>query len=436
MRREVLAAAGNAAATAPRKKADSGLYKTAMITFFAVYMVGQCVVLLTDSSTPSPTSSVVRNAVRFSKTAPSGAWDSILSAGRTAPDAGVVAESVAPGDAGAASAARALPATDRTHTKGWVAAVGNDFSARVTDGGAAFQWSSLDAEPAYPPMVGHEDATPILASRPALKSVGAAWEEEARAIKTRASEAARVKGEDPEAAAHDAPLPPRGRQHVYDSMSVTIGHPCWSSSRLLYAMGLDRMAVDLADEPPPRDLQRSKLDHALAPLANDLFCTFHSTPIQGGLQCCCTSNLTVDAVLGGATAPPAEAPAEGGTFFCMPTMSFVGARNTGVGRLYALFHQHAYMVTAPAPPPHAFAAVTNRMVVDGVMPRYAGHYANQMPAKWRKLPTFAERNKAVSSSFWVDPSPSYFYGINVRVAGARSEARASRGAQRLSLIHI
>ena len=144
MRREVLAAAGNAAAVAPRKKADSGLYKTAIFTFFGVYLIGQCIILLQDSS-PLPagsSSSVVRNAVRYQSKESGSAWDSILSAGRGSSD-GVVAQAADPNDAAAARAA----VTERTHTKGWVAAVGNEFDAKVTNGGPDFKWSSLDTEP-------------------------------------------------------------------------------------------------------------------------------------------------------------------------------------------------------------------------------------------------------------------------------------------------
>jgi hypothetical protein len=273
----------------------------------------------------------------------------------------------------------------------------------------------LDVEPPYPPFSGNEDAIPILTLRPDLSSVGAAWEEKAREIKAAAEEAARAEGKDPLVAAAAVKLPPRGAGDLYDSMSVTIGHPCWASPRMLYSLGLDSMATYLSDAPPPRDLFRSRLPHPLAPLASDMHCVFHSTPIQGGLQCCCHSNLSLSSVVAGKPLDPSGGPGpDGATFFCLPSLTIAGARNTGVGRLYALFHQHAYLVAAPAPPPHVHSSIINRLLVDGIMPRYAAHYAKQTPAEWQRLPTFKERNKVVSDKYSIDASPSYFYATHVR----------------------
>jgi hypothetical protein len=441
MRRQVLASSEAAAATAPRKKADGGLYKTAIFTFLAVYLVGQLVIILSGDSAATDASgkkAVVRNAVRFSVkegSNPGGSWDSILSAGRgSSADSGVVSESI---DPASSSADEAVAGTGfRSHTSHWVAPVSSVFVSKVTDGGKDFEWSSLDVEPAYPKVAGNEESQGILAARPELEKVGQDWEAEVKAIRQTASDAARVKGEDPEKAAADAQLPPRGDNHIYDAMSITTGHPCWQSPRLLYAMGLDSMAETLSGAPPPRDIQRARAEHAMAPVANNLFCSFHSTPIQGGLQCCCHSNLSVSMARAGETSSPRELPKAGGTFFCLPSMVFAGARNTGVGRLYALFHQHAYMVTAPSPPPHAFSSVTNRMLVDGVMPRYVAHFEKQTPRAWQELKTFKERNSAVESKFSVDASPSYFYGINVsggrlsgRVGGERERVGRRRGGE-------
>lgn len=420
MRRQVLATANDGAATA--KKADGGLYKTAIFTFLAVYLVGQLVITLSSDAggvNTGSTNAVTRNAVRFTAKPGSfaGAWDSILSAGRggSSADSGVVSQSIEPSDETTSEVVGSSTSSKSSlsHTSHWVAPVTSNFISKVTDGGVNFEWSSLDVEPAYPSIGGNEEAQGILVSRPALEKIGKAWEDEAAVIRQTAKDAARVKGEDPDKAAHDAKLPPRGNSGLYEASSVTIGHPCWGSPRLLYAMGLDKMAEHLSDAPPPRDIQRSRVEHPYAPIVNDLFCVFHSTPIQGGLQCCCHSNLSVSMVRGGATEPPRELAKQGGSFFCLPSMVLAGARNTGVGRLYALFHQHAYMVQAPSPPSHAFSSVTNRMLVDNVMPRYVAHYEKQTPREWQQLPNFVARNKAVSSKFSVDASPSYFYGINV-----------------------
>ena len=411
-----------------RPLTQGGLYKTALFTFLAVYLMGQLVITISSDSGGSNSKTITRNAVRFTakqSSSFSGAWDSILSAGRGSPaESGVTAESIEPANSVDEPAFGGSAAASH-HTSHWVAPITSNFVAKVTDGGVDFKWSSLDIEPAYPVVGGNEEAQGIFLARPDLEKVGAKWEEEAKNIRQTAQDAARVKGEDPEKASRDAVLPPRGNSALYEASSVTIGHPCWGSPRLLYAMGLDKMAQHISDAPPPRDIQRSRVEHPFTPIVNDLFCVFHSTPIQGGLQCCCHSNLSVSMVKGGATAPPRELPKEGGSFFCLPSMVFAGARNTGVGRLYALFHQHAYMVKSPSTPPHAFSSVTNRMIVDGVMPRYVANYERQTPREWQKLATFAERNKAVSSMFNVDPSPSYFYGINV--SGGRGGRRGGGG---------
>ena len=368
-------------------------------------------------------STIIRNAVRFARKSDGASpWSSILSAGRgAAPGADVVSEPVefspsSPDSPRRPPSAVFFGSADAPGST-LVESTGSDFVAHVTDGGEDFSWSSLDVEPPYPPFSGNEDAVPILTARPDLGSVGAAWEEAARALKASAEEDARAAGKDPAVASAAVKLPPRGNGDMYDSMSVTIGHPCWGSPRMLYAMGLDAMAVHLSDAPPPKDLQRSKLAHPLAPLASDMFCTFHSTPLQGGLQCCCHSNMSLPDVAAGKPVDGAAPPGpEGGTFFCLPSMTIAGARNTGVGRLYALFHQHAYLVSAPAPPPHVHSSITNRLLVDGIMPRYVAHYAAQTPKAWQKLTTFKERNKAVSDKFSMDASPSYFYAIHVSLS--------------------
>jgi len=295
-----------------------------------------------------------------------------------------------------------------------VESTSSDFKVEVTDGGEDFEWSSLDVEPAYPKFEGSKDATPILSLKPELEDIGKEWEAQVAALEKAASDEAIAAGKDPKIAAAAIKKPPRGGNSHFDSMSVTIGHPCWTSPRLLYAMGLDGMAAYLSDEPPPRDLLRSKAVHAYADLTSDLWCSYHTTPIQGGLQCCCNSNISLSAYRSGKTKPPSEIPETGGSFFCLPSMTFAGARGTGVGRLYGLFHQHAYMVTSPSVPPHIHSSVENRLLVDGVMPRYVQHYLKQTPQEYQSMLTFVERNKAVSSKYWVDASPSYFYGTHVR----------------------
>jgi hypothetical protein len=423
MRRQVLGAAAAQASQAPKKRSDSSFYKITIGAFLGIYLLLQLFLWVghDGSGGGAGGKAVVRNAVRYQQKGSSNPLDRIMSAGRGDVDEGVVASSV---DAGLPVAFTGkVPdsapkgvffGTSSEVGATLVEATGSDFRVEVTDGGPDFEWSSLDKEPPYPPMAGNEDAVPILAAHPRLEKVGEEWEAKAEELKKEAKKAAKAEGKDPEVAAAAVKLPPRGANDLFDAMSVTIGHPCWTSPRLLYAMGLDSMAAYLSDQPPPRDLQRSKAPHAYAPLTSDLWCSFHSTPVQGGLQCCCNSNISVSAFRSGTTEPPSTLPKEGGSFFCLPSLTFAGARGTGVGRLYALFHQHAYMVTQPSTPPHVHSSVDNRLLVDTVMPRYTSHFLSQTPPEWQALQTFEERNKAVSSKYWIDASPSYFYGINVR----------------------
>ena len=442
MRRQVLGAAAASAAATPKKRSDSNFYKLTIGAFLGIYLLLQLFLWLGHDSSGGGAGGkggVVRNAVRYQQ---KGGQEQrgAVGGGRGAIDEGVVASSV---DAVPVAFTGRIP---ESAPKGvffgasnevgatLVEATSSDFRVEVTDGGEDFEWSSLDTEPPYPAMAGNEDAVPILAARPQLESVGQAWEAAAAAAKAAAAAAAKAAGKDAAVAEAAVKLPPRGANELFDAMGVTIGHPCWTSPRLLYAMGLDSMAAYLSDQAPPKDLQRSKAPHAYAPLVSDLWCSFHSTPVQGGLQCCCNSNNSLPAFRGGLEAPPPTLPKEGGSFFCLPSLTFAGARGTGIGRLYALFHQHAYMVTSPASPPHVHSAVDNRLLVDTVMPRYAAHFLSQTPPEWQALATFEERNKAVSSKYWIDASPSYFYGINVSACSAA--ARRQHWFRSLSLCSL
>ena len=423
MRRQVLgAAAQSSAAQAPKKRSDSNFYKITIGAFLGIYLLLQLFLWLGhDSGAPAGgKGGVVRNAVRYQQKGDERVASAVAPGAR-----GEGEEGGADGGLPVAFTGRIPEAAPKGVFFGarnevgatLVEATSSDFRVEVTDGGPDFEWSSLDKEPPYPPMAGNEDAVSILAAQPKLAKVGEAWEAEAARLRKEAIDAAKAQGKDAvatEVAVHAVKLPPRGANELFDAMSVTIGHPCWTSPRLLYAMGLDSMAAYLSDQPPPKDLQRSKAPHAYAPLASDLWCSFHSTPVQGGLQCCCNSNISHSAFRGGVSDPPSTLPKEGGSFFCLPSLTFAGARGTGIGRLYGLFHQHAYMVTSPSTPPHVHSAVDNRLLVDTVMPRYAAHFLAQTPPEWQALQTFEERNKAVSSKYWIDASPSYFYGINVR----------------------
>lgn len=428
MRRQVLGAANAAQQHGgmAKKRSDSNFYKLTIGGFLGVYILLQLFLWLGNDSTDAPGAgkAVIRNAVKYQQAATSSmgnAWNRIMSAGRGSGSVGVVTSEAVEGSA---------LKGDREGSKGGiffgasgqvgntlVEATPNDFKVVVTDGGEDFEWSSLDQEPPYPTLPGNEDAVPILAVRPQLEDVGKDWEASVKGLVKAAEEEARAGGKDVAVAAAAVKKPPRGANSHFDAMSVTIGHPCWQSPRLLYAMGLDDMAAYLSDEPPPRDLLRSKAPHAYADLTSSMWCSYHTTPIQGGLQCCCNSNISASAYRTGKTKPPAEIPETGGSFFCLPSMTFSGARGAGVGRLYGLFHQHAYMVTAPSTPPHIHSSVENRLLVDGVMPRYVQHYLKQTPKEFQAMTTFEERNKAVSSKYWVDASPSYFYGIHVSVCG-------------------
>ena len=418
MRRQVLGAAASAA-QAPKRRADSHFYKLTIGAFLAIYLLLQLFLWLghdgSGGAAPSGKAGVVRNAVRYQQAARGGVSEGDAPAAVTASAVAAGLPVAFTGRVPASAPTGVFFGASNEVGATLVEATSSDFRVEVTDGGEDFEWSSLDKEPPYPPMAGNEDAVSILAARPALAKVGEAWEASAAALKKEAGAAAKAEGKDAALAAAAVKLPPRGANELFDAMSVTIGHPCWTSPRLLYAMGLDGMAAYLSEQPPPKDLQRSRAPHAYAPLAADLWCSFHSTPVQGGLQCCCNSNISHAAFRSGVSEPPATLPKDGGSFFCLPSLTFAGARGTGVGRLYALFHQHAYMVTSPATPPHVHSAVDNRLLVDTVMPRYAAHFLQQTPAEWQALQTFEERNKAVSSKYWIDASPSYFYGINVRV---------------------
>jgi hypothetical protein len=193
----------------------------------------------------------------------------------------------------------------------------------------------------------------------------------------------------------------------YDGQPVTVGVPCWTDHRLLWRMGLDSMAEEMDGGSVPVETRRSRTPHAHSELVSDLSCTFHSTPISGGLQCCCSSNTTIPYN----SRPAAPDP---GTFFCLPSTVVVGARHSGAGLLAAFFQQHAYLRFARAPPPHVMSSVRSLFVVDSVMPRYLSHYStpSYLPDDFLTLPREG-RPKGVSPYFWVDSSPSYFYGINV-----------------------
>jgi hypothetical protein len=208
----------------------------------------------------------------------------------------------------------------------------------------------------------------------------------------------------------------------YDSTSVTVGVPCWTDHRILWRMGLDRQAEDMEAGRIPQDGRRSRSPHGFSDIVSDLMCTFHSTPISGGLQCCCQSNLSIPYYSssggevgtgsgGGSGVTNAPSP---GTFFCLPSTIIAGARSTGAGLLAAFFQQHAYLQTGRSAPPHAMAASTSLYVVDSVLPRYLAHYSQPqlLPEGFAAMPR-ETRGKSISPVFWVDPSPSYFYGIHV-----------------------
>jgi hypothetical protein len=205
----------------------------------------------------------------------------------------------------------------------------------------------------------------------------------------------------------------RDKGGKYDSTPVTVNVPCWTDARLLWRMGLDAMAADMEAGRVPRDTRRSRTPHAFAPLAADLTCTFHSTPISGGLQCCCTSNMTSPFAAGPSSSAGAPDP---GTFFCLPSAVIVGGRATGAGLLAAFFQQHAYLRYARTPPPHVMSAPSSLYVVDSVMPRYLSAFAPpaMLPSGFSALPRDG-RAKAVSPWFWIDASPSYLYSVTAPV---------------------
>ena len=196
----------------------------------------------------------------------------------------------------------------------------------------------------------------------------------------------------------------------YAGVQVTVKTPCWADYRLLWRMGLDFMADDQEDDEVPGETRRSRAPHAFADLAANLVCTFHSTPIAGGLQCCCESNTTMPYV--DTTKVQAKNP---GTFFCLPSTIFLGAKNAGVGLLAGFMQQHAYLQFAEKQaPPRVMSAVKSQWVVDGVMPRYASYYSRSMVPGWQDLEA-EKRRQLVSGRFWIDVSPEYLYGINTAV---------------------
>jgi hypothetical protein len=196
----------------------------------------------------------------------------------------------------------------------------------------------------------------------------------------------------------------------YSGVQVTVKTPCWADYRLLWRMGLDFMADDQEDDEVPGETRRSRAPHAFAELASNLVCTFHSTPIAGGLQCCCESNASNPYV--DTTKVQAK---NSGTFFCLPSTIFLGAKNAGVGLLAGFMQQHAYLQFAEKQaPPRVMSAVKSQWVVDGVMPRYASYYSRSMVPGWQDLEA-EKRRQLVSSRFWIDVSPEYLYGINTAV---------------------
>jgi len=147
-------------------------------------------------------------------------------------------------------------------------------------------------------------------------------------------------------------------------------------------------------------------------------CTFHSTPISGGLQCCCTSNITLPSTITktdtqGNDNHHNEQP---GTFFCLPSTVIVGARSAGAGLLSAFFQQHAYLRYMRAPPTHVMSSIKSLYVVDKVMARYLSYYSSPsiLPPDFFNLPRDG-RPKALSPWFFQDSSPSYFYSITAPI---------------------
>lgn len=204
----------------------------------------------------------------------------------------------------------------------------------------------------------------------------------------------------------------------YDSTPVTVKVPCWTDHRLLWKMGLDRMADDMEEGTIPTELRRSRAPHAYSHIVADLMCTFHSTPISGGLQCCCTSNITLPSTISkidtqGNDNHHNEVP---GTFFCLPSTVIVGARSSGAGLLAAFFQQHAYLRYTRSPPSHAMASSPSLYVVDNIMARYLSYYSSPaiLPPGFFSLPRDG-RPKAISPWFWQDASPSYFYSISAPI---------------------
>jgi hypothetical protein len=197
----------------------------------------------------------------------------------------------------------------------------------------------------------------------------------------------------------------------YSGVQVTVKTPCWADYRLLWRMGLDFMADDQEDDEVPGETRRSRAPHAFAELASNLVCTFHSTPIAGGLQCCCESNTTLPY----SDNAKVQSQTNAGTFFCLPSTIFLGAKNAGVGLLAGFMQQHAYLQFAEKQAPtRVMTAVKSQWVVDGVMPRYAAHYSRSMVPGWQDLEA-EKRRQLVSGRFWIDVSPEYLYGINTGV---------------------
>jgi hypothetical protein len=199
------------------------------------------------------------------------------------------------------------------------------------------------------------------------------------------------------------------------SHSLTTGESCWGkNAEELFSLGLDDMADGARDMPVPQGIRRSRVRHVGAEAVASLTCSWHSAPIGGGMQCCCSG---AEAII----PPPADAKvAPPGPFFCLPSLLITGPRHAGVGIAWAYINDHKYLAADPkAALAHAYLGVTVWQATDGVLPRLAlnmGAHAATMGAETTDGAATGEaaklRIKSVGARFFADVSVPSFHALH------------------------
>lgn len=230
----------------------------------------------------------------------------------------------------------------------------------------------------------------------------------------------------------ELPVDPASANFDPTRAAVTVGSPCFVEQRVLANLGLQRM---LQNRKGRYTGQARRSEHPLAAMIKGTSCRFASSPVGGGMQCCCQSDWNDDGVTVGGP----------NDLFCLPSLTVAGPRSNAMALVSELVGQHKYaIVTKESEPPILDTGAALRDLRDA-LPRAAARALPSLPADVAAAAP-GQRTKMIAHTFVADTSADYFslrnFAMVMRYMATRTKLAivlqdpVQRAAEEIALLQL